>query len=77
MQLFFCHPELFKKIVGHHSGSHLLIVDLCHHMVGDCKAVAFLMRDILKQYHVESFQGYYYAKPLLIGDFLEWEKNFR
>ena len=35
------------------------------------------MRDILKQYHVESFQGYYYAKPLLIGDFLEWEKNFR
>ena len=35
------------------------------------------MRDILKQYHVESFQGYYYAKPLLIGDFLKWEKNFR
>ncbi|MDO4989844.1 MAG: EAL domain-containing protein [Eubacteriales bacterium] len=35
------------------------------------------MRDILKQYHVESFQGYYYAKPLPIGDFLEWEKHFR
>ena len=35
------------------------------------------MRDILKQYHVESFQGYYYAKPLLIGDFLKWEENFR
>ena len=32
------------------------------------------MRDILKQYHVGSFQGYYYAKPLLIEDFLDWER---
>ena len=31
------------------------------------------MRDILKSYHVESFQGYYYAKPLLLEQFLEWE----
>ena len=30
------------------------------------------MRDILKRYHVESFQGYYYAKPLLLEQFLEW-----
>ncbi len=30
------------------------------------------MRDILKNYHVESFQGYYYAKPLLLEQFLEW-----
>ncbi|MBR0368500.1 MAG: EAL domain-containing protein [Clostridia bacterium] len=29
------------------------------------------MRDILKRFHVESFQGYYYARPLLIGDFIE------
>ena len=35
------------------------------------------MRDILKQYCVESFQGYYYAKPLPIGDFLDWEKSSR
>ncbi len=32
------------------------------------------MRDILKRYHVESFQGYYYAKPLLLDSFLEWKK---
>lgn len=30
------------------------------------------MRDILKSYHVESFQGYYYAKPLLIEQFVKW-----
>ena len=35
------------------------------------------MRDILKQYHVESFQGYYYAKPLLLDQFLEWDKAAR
>ena len=33
------------------------------------------MRDILKRYHVESFQGYYYAKPLPIERFLEWKGN--
>ena len=32
------------------------------------------MRDILKRFHVESFQGYYYAKPLLIEDFGDWER---
>ena len=31
------------------------------------------MRDILKNYHVESFQAYYYAKPLLLEQFLEWK----
>ena len=31
------------------------------------------MRDILKNYHVESFQGYYYSKPLLLDQFLEWK----
>ena len=35
------------------------------------------MRDILKQYHVESFQGYYYAKPLLLEQFMEWDKATR
>lgn len=30
------------------------------------------MRDILKSFHVESFQGYYYARPLLIEDFGLW-----
>ncbi|MDO4807137.1 MAG: EAL domain-containing protein [Coriobacteriales bacterium] len=29
------------------------------------------MRDILKEYHVESFQGYYYAKPLLLQQLLD------
>ena len=30
------------------------------------------MRDILKDYQVESFQGYYYAKPLRIEELLKW-----
>ena len=30
------------------------------------------MRDILKLYHVESFQGYYYAKPLELKQFMTW-----
>ena len=33
------------------------------------------MRDILKRYHVESFQGYYYAKPLMLENFLDWMGN--
>lgn len=33
------------------------------------------MRDILMGYHVGSFQGYYYAKPLSIEDFLDWRKE--
>lgn len=32
------------------------------------------MRDILKQFNVESFQGYYYAKPLKLEQILEWGK---
>ena len=31
------------------------------------------MRDILRSYHVKSFQGYYYAKPLALERFLEWK----
>ncbi len=31
------------------------------------------MRDILKKLRVESFQGYYYAKPLRLEKFLEWQ----
>ena len=30
------------------------------------------MKNILKQYHVESFQGYYYGKPLGLEQFLKW-----
>ena len=33
------------------------------------------MRDILQEFHVESFQGYYYAKPLMIEDILKWGTN--
>ncbi len=33
------------------------------------------MRDILREYAVHSFQGYYYAKPLEYNDFLEFVKN--
>ena len=33
------------------------------------------MRDILQRFRVESFQGYYYAKPLLYDDLLEWSKG--
>lgn len=35
------------------------------------------MRDILKSYHVESFQGYYYARPLMLEQLLEWKKEDR
>jgi len=31
------------------------------------------MRDILQQYHIQSFQGYYYGKPLELRDFLIWK----
>lgn len=30
------------------------------------------MRDILQNYNVQSFQGYYYSKPMVIEDFLAW-----
>ncbi len=33
------------------------------------------MRDILMSYQVTSFQGYYYAKPLTIEDFLAWRRS--
>ncbi len=33
------------------------------------------MRDILMSYRVGSFQGYYYAKPLLIEEFLSWTRD--
>ena len=33
------------------------------------------MRDILKSYHVESFQGYYYAKPFQLDQFLSWRQG--
>jgi EAL domain-containing protein (putative c-di-GMP-specific phosphodiesterase class I) len=30
------------------------------------------MKEILQEFHVESFQGYYYAKPLLMENLLKW-----
>ncbi len=33
------------------------------------------MRDILQKYHVESFQGYYYAKPLQAEEIVKWENK--
>ena len=33
------------------------------------------MRNILQRYHVESFQGYYYAKPLMLDRFVEWVED--
>ena len=30
------------------------------------------MRDILQEYQVESFQGYYYAKPLVFDELYKW-----
>ena len=33
------------------------------------------MKKILQTFHVESFQGYYYAKPLVIDKVLEWENR--
>ncbi len=31
------------------------------------------MRDILQKYNIQSFQGYYYAKPLELRDFITWD----
>ena len=31
------------------------------------------MRDILQKYHVESFQGYYYAKPLELEEMVKFK----
>lgn len=33
------------------------------------------MGDILRQYDVDSFQGYYYSKPLVYEDFMNWRKT--
>lgn len=33
------------------------------------------MKDILQRFHVESFQGYYYAKPLMLDKILEWKND--
>ncbi|MDO4864380.1 MAG: EAL domain-containing protein [Ruminococcus sp.] len=33
------------------------------------------MRDILQQYNIQSFQGYYYGKPLELRDFLVWKPH--
>ncbi len=33
------------------------------------------MRNILQSYRVESFQGYYYAKPLRLEQFLSWNND--
>ena len=32
------------------------------------------MRDIRREYRVESFQGYFYAKPLPLDQFMQWKK---
>lgn len=34
------------------------------------------MRDILQNFGVGSFQGYYYAKPLMLDQFFEWRDSF-
>ena len=33
------------------------------------------MAEILRQYDVNSFQGYYYSKPLIYDDLLKWRKD--
>ena len=33
------------------------------------------MRDILREFHVQSFQGYYYAKPIPLEQCLVWKKE--
>ena len=33
------------------------------------------MRDILQEFNIQSFQGYYYGKPLELRDFLLWKPN--
>ena len=32
------------------------------------------MGEILRQYNVDCFQGYYYSKPLIYDDFIKWMK---
>ena len=33
------------------------------------------MRDTLRSFHVQSFQGYFYAKPLPLEQVLAWKKE--
>ena len=35
------------------------------------------MKEILQQYNIQSFQGYYYGKPLEFRDFLRWDDERR
>ena len=35
------------------------------------------MRDILMSYHVESFQGYFYGRPLMTTQFLTWNNDMQ
>ena len=35
------------------------------------------MRDILQQFNVESFQGYYYSKPMEFKEFRDWASDNR
>ena len=35
------------------------------------------MRDILQNYNIQSFQGYYYAMPLELRDFIQWSPDKR
>ena len=49
--------------------------DMCWKInMGNVKLISYLMREILLDYHVESFQGYYYAKPQTSDQILEYVK---
>ncbi len=63
--------DIEKKLIGNISElAHIFGAKVCVEGIETAG-----MRDILRQFHVGSFQGYYYAKPLSIEVFLQWMKS--
>ncbi len=60
-----------RKLIKHFTDlAGLFSASICVEGVETAK-----MRDILQNYHVHSFQGYYYAKPLAFDEFVKWKYN--
>lgn len=61
--------EIEKKLIEHFAMlAGIFSASICVEGIETAK-----MREIVQQYKVHSLQGYYYAKPLPLDDFLGWE----
>ena len=64
--------EIEQALVEHFSSlAYIVGAKVCVEGVETCS-----MKELLKNYRVHSFQGYYYAKPLIREDFLSMEKRY-